>query len=65
MNKKQKLESIITLLNLALEDAEKFDNGNNSAGTRLRVAAQQARNELFNLRTMVQRDKNSRKGEKQ
>jgi hypothetical protein len=40
-------------------DAEKFVEGNNSAGTRLRKAMQQIKNMAQDVRVEVQRQKNS------
>lgn len=58
---KQKLSNIIDQLTAALEDANKFDQNNDSAGRRVRSAAQQARNDLQNLRLEIQTERNSRK----
>jgi hypothetical protein len=60
---KQKLEEIITILNSALENAEKFDLGNDSAGQRLRANAQDAKVKLHELRIAIQEERNSRKKE--
>ena len=53
-----------TLLNMseqladAVNDAEKFDAGNNSAGTRVRKAMQNIKNLAQNVRLEVQAQKN-------
>lgn len=49
----EKLEEIIKELELAKRDAEKADNGNVSAGIRLRKDAMQATKDLSELRQMV------------
>jgi hypothetical protein len=41
------------------KDAEKFVEGNNSAGTRVRKAMQQIKNMAQDVRVEVQRQKNS------
>ena len=41
------------------EDAEKFVEGNNSAGTRVRKAMQQIKNMAQDVRVEVQKQKNS------
>ena len=43
----------------ALQDAEKFTNGNNSAGTRVRKAMQNIKNLAQQVRLEVQSQKNS------
>jgi hypothetical protein len=57
-----KLSEIIKLLCEASDDATKFDNGNSSAGTRVRKAAQDATHALKDLRKAVSEVKNERKG---
>ena len=53
-----------TLLNMsgqlaeAISDAEKFDGGNNSAGTRVRKAMQNVKSLAQNVRLEVQAQKN-------
>ena len=53
-----------TLLNMseqlaeAINDAEKFDTGNNSAGTRVRKAMQNIKSLAQNVRLEVQAQKN-------
>lgn len=49
----EKLEDIIKNLELAKRDAEKTDNGNVSAGIRLRKDAMQATKDLQDLRQKV------------
>lgn len=55
----QKLEQIVAGLQQALTDASKFDEGNVSAGRRVRKAAQEARVALLGLRKQVSEAKNS------
>ncbi len=57
----EKLDQIIAALTTARADAVKFDGGNAAAGTRVRTAAQDAKNALQDVRTLVQDLKNSRK----
>jgi len=54
-----KLQTIVDGLTTAVSDAEKFDRGNASAGTRVRKAAMAATKTLKALRTEVQEIKNS------
>lgn len=49
----ERLQEIISELSLAVRDAEKFDNGNVSAGRRVRKSAMAAIKELKTLRTEV------------
>lgn len=58
---KSSLQEIISELEAALEDAEKFDANNDAAGRRLRAAAQTAKNKLQELRIAVQTERNARK----
>ena len=58
---KSSLQQIISELETALEDAEKFDANNDAAGRRLRAAAQKAKNKLQELRLSVQTERNARK----
>ena len=53
MATKDSLDQIITNLQTAAADADKFDNGNKSAGVRVRKAAQDATKELKALRQEV------------
>ena len=57
----QRLQEIINTLTSSLEDAKKFDQNNDAAGRRIRAAAQQAKNDLQQLRLDVQSERNSRK----
>lgn len=54
------LETIVNTLTAAIADANKFDNGNASAGTRVRKAAMEATKSLKNLRATVTEVKNAR-----
>jgi hypothetical protein len=58
---KTQLQEILTLITEAIQDAEKFDAGNDTAGKRLRVAAQKAKTKLHQLRLDVQAERNTRK----
>lgn len=58
---KSSLQQIIANLTLALEEADKFDSNNDSAGRRLRSACQSARTDLQELRRSVQLERNARK----
>jgi len=59
----EQLQKILSELSLAVRDAEKFDNGNASAGRRVRKSAMQAIKELRELRATVMADLHDRKGE--
>ena len=52
------LENIERQLHGAAEDAMKFDQGNNSAGTRVRKAMQNVKSLAQNVRLEVQAQKN-------
>ena len=54
------LENIVNTLTAAIADATKFDNGNASAGTRVRKAAMEATKNLKTLRATVTEVKNAR-----
>lgn len=54
------LSELIETLNGAVEDADKFDDGNQSAGTRVRKALQSVINGSKELRKTVQEIKNSK-----
>ena len=58
---KAQLQQIIDNLNAAIEDAEKFDSGNDSAGRRVRAASQEAKSNLQQLRLDIQAERNNRK----
>ena len=53
------LENIERQLHEAAEDAMKFNQGNNSAGTRVRKAMQNIKNLAQHVRVEVQEQKNS------
>ena len=55
------INELIETLNGAVEDAGKFDSGNQSAGTRVRKALQLTINGSKELRKTVQEIKNSKK----
>ncbi len=61
MTVKDQLQEVLTLITAAVQDAEKFDSGNDTAGKRLRIAAQEAKTKLQQLRVNVQEERNSRK----
>ena len=52
------LHNISEQLTEAIYDAEKFDQGNNSAGTRVRKAMQNIKNLAQQVRLEVQAEKN-------
>lgn len=56
----QALQEIIDTLEAAKADADKFDHGNASAGTRLRGSALEAKKQLDLLRKSVQETKKTR-----
>jgi len=58
-----RLQEILSELSLAVRDAEKFDNGNASAGRRVRKSAMQAIKELKDLRSDVMGELHDRKGD--
>ena len=57
------LAELVKELELSLRDAEKFDNGNASAGVRVRKKAQEAIAKLKDVRKLVSEVKEARKGE--
>lgn len=57
------LAELVKELELSLRDAEKFDNGNASAGVRVRKKAQEAIAKLKDVRKLVSEVKETRKGE--
>ena len=59
-NIETELTNIVNTLTTAINDAQKFDGGNASAGTRVRKAAMEATKGLKNLRATVTEVKNSR-----
>lgn len=60
----QKLQEIIDTLTTALSDAESFDNGNDTAGRRLRKTCQESKLTLQTYRQEIQAERNSRKDSK-
>ena len=54
------VESLITELATALDEAVKHENGNNAAGGRLRKVLQTVSNGCKDLRKTVQEERNSR-----
>lgn len=58
------LTSIADELGDAIIDAQKFDKGNDAAGTRVRKAANEARSRLLGLRLMVSEVRHERENEK-
>ena len=58
------LTSIADELGDAIRDAQKFDKGNDTAGTRVRKAANEARARLLGLRNMVSEVRHERENEK-
>jgi len=55
----RKMMTMETVFKNCAEDAEKFVEGNNSAGTRVRKAMQQIKNLAQEVRVEVQNQKNS------
>ena len=53
------LHNMSEQLATAINDAEKFDTGNNSAGTRVRKAMQNVKSLAQNVRLEVQAQKNT------
>lgn len=60
MSIETELQTIVNTLTTAITDANKFDAGNSSAGTRVRKAAMEATKSLKTLRTTVSETKNNR-----
>ena len=60
MSVKAMVQGMINDLTEALGDAEKHDNGNSAAGTRVRKVMQAAKGLAQDVRVRVQGDKNSR-----
>tara|TARA_R110000744_G_scaffold3594_2_gene13539 strand:+ start:1171 stop:1344 length:174 start_codon:yes stop_codon:yes gene_type:complete len=54
------LEEIQATLTNILADVDKFNNGNMSAGTRIRKAMQEVKNQAQDLRKNVQEIKNNK-----
>ena len=57
----EQLETIIQELESTKEDADKFDKGNGSAGTRVRKQCMKSQKDLQVLRVGVQKTKEARK----
>ncbi len=55
------LQEIAEALGVAVKDAEKFDNGNDTAGTRVRKACQEAKQRLMGVRHSVTEVRTERK----
>jgi hypothetical protein len=60
----QKLQTIIDTLTASLSDAESFDNGNDSAGRRIRKLCQESKTSLQTFRQEIQAERLSRKASK-
>ena len=60
MSVKDMVQGMINDLTEALGDADKHDNGNSAAGTRVRKVMQAAKGVAQDVRVRVQGDKNSR-----
>ncbi|MEE3113522.1 MAG: hypothetical protein VX303_01185, partial [Candidatus Thermoplasmatota archaeon] len=60
MSVKDMVQGMINDLTETLGDAEKHDNGNSAAGTRVRKVMQAAKGVAQDVRVRVQGDKNSR-----
>lgn len=56
-----RIQVMVETLNEALADAQKFDSGNASAGTRVRQAMQSLKVSAQDTRVAVQETKNARK----
>jgi hypothetical protein len=54
------MNELMAALEDALEDAEKFDNGNQAAGTRVRKALMETKKKCDFLRKSIQTVKNAR-----
>ena len=59
MSIETQMNALCEALAVATSDANKFDSGNASAGTRVRKAAMQAIKDLKAVRTAVQEKKNA------
>lgn len=58
---KNTIQLMIDSLTAALDDADKFDAGNDSAGKRLRSIAQEVKTKCQALRQDIQTERNNRK----
>jgi hypothetical protein len=61
---RERLEEIVTLLNDAERDTQKFDRGNATAGTRVRKTAMEAIKLLKEMRLEIIEVRNDRKANK-
>ena len=64
MDVKQTLTYMIELLNSVLEDADKFERGQDAAGRRIRVALSKTAASCKTLRSDIQAVRNQRKTDK-
>jgi hypothetical protein len=60
MSTTTEVKNLITTLTEALNDAEKHEDGNNAAGTRLRKSLQQVATTCKTLRKVVQEERTTR-----
>lgn len=60
MSTTTEVKNLITTLTEALNDAEKHEDGNNAAGTRLRKSLQQVATTCKALRKVVQEERTTR-----
>ena len=60
----QTIQSLIETLTLALEDAGKFDRGQDAAGKRLRAVLQEVKSSCQDARLSIQEIRNSKKQSK-
>lgn len=58
------IQSLIDTLTSALEDAGKFDRGQDAAGKRLRATLQEIKTSCQNTRVSIQETRNSKKQSK-
>lgn len=56
------IDSMIAKLEAAKSDAQRHDNGQNAAGTRLRKVALEIKNDAADFRKKIQEERNARKG---
>lgn len=61
MNITENLKKMQDVINLAMTDGEKFDKGNNAAGTRVRKHMQELKNMAQDVRVKVSEIKNEGK----
>lgn len=55
----EKINEMVEIINAAMIDAEKFDKGNNAAGTRVRKAMQEIKTKAQEVRVAVSETKNA------